>query len=362
MGNRWLRRAACFAAMAVLLLVGRGGKAITVISSGGKSDESGRLAAAQSAIREDKLGSYGMTPIRAGDIADGVYEVRVASTSPFFKIVSAQLTVAGEGMTADIRLGSESYTHVYMGDMAGAEGADRGDWIAGEATEGNTVFTIPVPALNMPFDCAAYSKARQRWYDRQLLIDAASLPEGALEFELPDYALIQKAMLAYVESAVASEGAAPEEVPAPEPAAVNLADGEYSVEVNLAGGSGRASVSSPTLMIVRDGKAWARLLWSSPYYDYMLIGPTRYENLTVDGGNSTFEIPITSMDAPMNVVADTTAMGDPIEIDYALSFYGDTVADKGKIPQEAAKQVLVISGAIIAVGAVLNHFVKKRRR
>ena len=108
MGNRWLRRAACFAAMAVLLLVGRGGKAITVISSGGKSDESGRLAAAQSAIREDKLGSYGMTPIRAGDIADGVYEVRVASTSPFFKIVSAQLTVAGENMTADIRLGSES--------------------------------------------------------------------------------------------------------------------------------------------------------------------------------------------------------------------------------------------------------------
>ena len=124
----------------------------------------------------------------------------------------------------------------------------------------------------------------------------------------------------------------------------------------------RCSVSSPTLMIVRDGKAWARLLWSSPYYDYMLIGPTRYENLTVDGGNSTFEIPITAMDAPMNVVADTTAMGDPIEIDYALSFYGDTVADKGKIPQEAAKQVLVISGAIIAVGAVLNHFVKKRRR
>ena len=130
----------------------------------------------------------------------------------------------------------------------------------------------------------------------------------------------------------------------------------------MTGGSGRASVSSPTLLIVRDGRAWARLLWSSSYYDYMLIGPARYDNLTTDGGNSTFEIPIVALDAPMPVVADTTAMGDAIEIDYTLTFYAESIADKGRIPQEAAKKVLLISLAIIVVGAVLNHFVKKRRR
>ena len=47
-----------------------------------------------------------------------------------------------------------------------------------ENADGAYTFTIPVPALNMPFQCAAFSKNRQVWYDRQLLIDAASLPEA----------------------------------------------------------------------------------------------------------------------------------------------------------------------------------------
>jgi hypothetical protein len=149
---------------------------------------------------------------------------------------------------------------------------------------------------------------------------------------------------------------------APEPISLPRADGEYSIEVNLAGGSGRANVSSPTLLIVREGSAYARLLFSSPYYDYMVVGETIYDNLTTDGGNSTFEIPITDMDDPMEVIADTTAMGDPIEIEYTLTFYSETLGDRSRIPQEAAKKVLAISLAIIVVGAILNHFVKRRRR
>ena len=129
----------------------------------------------------------------------------------------------------------------------------------------------------------------------------------------------------------------------------------------MTGGSGRASVSSPTLLTVRQGKAYARLLWSSAYYDYMTIDSDRFFNLTTDGGNSTFEIPISAMDDPISVVADTTAMGDPLEIEYALTFYSDSVGDKGQIPQEAAKKVLVIAGAVIVVGGVLNYFVKKKR-
>ena len=37
-------------------------------------------------------------------------------------------------------------------------------------------------------------------------------------------------------------------------------------------------------------------------------------------GNSTFEITITGFDAPIAVVADTTAMSTPHEIDYTLTF------------------------------------------
>lgn len=357
--RNWVSRIAALL-LIVLALCAPVCNAVTIIKPG--DDATQRLTAARTAIQERTLGHYGMTPIYARDVADGVYEVSVESTSPYFRVARAVLTVEGDAMRAVIELKSASYLYVYMGDMAEARSAEPSDWIPGEATDAGTAFAIPVEALNAPFDCAAYSKSRQRWYDRRLLIDAASLPEGALSFPLPDYDLAEKALLAYAADAPEPE-ATVEPVPEPpEPVAVDLPDGEYSVEVNLAGGSGRASVSSPTMLIVREGRAYARLLWSSPYYDYMLIGPTRFENLTTDGGNSSFEIPVTVLDGPMAVVADTTAMGDPIEIDYTLTFYGESFADKGRIPQEAAKKVLVISLAIIVIGAVLNYFVKKRRR
>ncbi|MBQ8962802.1 MAG: hypothetical protein IJ089_03260 [Clostridia bacterium] len=361
MRSLWFRLMSCLIAMGVLAACLCSALAVVVLSAP-KEDAGAGAADARAAIRARKLGHYGMVPVYGRDIADGEYEVSVASTSPFFKIVRATLTVDGDALRAVIEIGSDSYSKVYMGNMTEAE-ADEAGWIEGEPFEGGTRFEIPVPALNAPFDCAAWSVARQRWYDRQLLIDASDLPAEALAFALPDYALMEKALLAYdAGDSEAGEGASARPAAAPVPVAVSQPDGEYSVEVNLAGGSGRANVSSPTLLIVREGKAWARLLWSSPYYDHMVVGDTIYENLTTDGGNSTFEIPITAMDAPMAVIADTTAMGDPLEIEYTLTFYSESLGDKSQIPQEAAKKVFYISLAIIVVGAGLNHFVKKKRK
>ena len=51
-------------------------------------------------------------------------------------------------------------------------------------------------------------------------------------------------------------------------------------------------MSSPTWLIIREGKAYARLLWSSAYYDYMIVDDVTYPNETTDGTNSTFTIPI----------------------------------------------------------------------
>ena len=55
-------------------------------------------------------------------------------------------------------------------------------------------------------------------------------------------------------------------------------------------------------------------------------------------------------------------MGDPVEIDYNLTFYSNTVDDKDAIPQEAAVKVLILALIIIAVGGVLNYVLKKRRK
>ena len=148
----------------------------------------------------------------------------------------------------------------------------------------------------------------------------------------------------------------------PQALPVELPDGEYSVEVSLAGGSGRASVTTPTWMIVQEGRAYARLLWSSPYYDYMILDGKKYVNETTDGGSSSFTIPITAMDAPMEVIADTTAMGDPVEIDYTLTFYEDTIGSKSRVPQEGALRVLAGAAVFIIVGGIANHFIKRRRR
>ena len=147
-----------------------------------------------------------------------------------------------------------------------------------------------------------------------------------------------------------------------EPVALSREDGEYSIEVDITGGGGRAGVSSPTLLIVRGGKAYARLLWSSADYDYMTVGGETYYNLSENGGGSVFEIPITALDEGIPVVADTTAMGERVELRYTLTFYEASIGGKGLIPQEAAKKVLYIAAAIILLGGVLNWFVKKKRK
>ena len=99
----------------------------------------------------------------------------------------------------------------------------------------------------------------------------------------------------------------------------DLEDGEYSIQVDLEGGSGKASVSSPTLMLVKNGRMYAELQWSSSNYDYMIVDGEKYTPVNKDG-NSTFEIPVTVFDAEMEVTADTVAMSTPHEIDYTLTF------------------------------------------
>ena len=96
-------------------------------------------------------------------------------------------------------------------------------------------------------------------------------------------------------------------------------DGSYRIAVSLSGGTGRASVASPTALRVEDGTMTATLVWSSANYDYMLVGGERYEPEIVDG-HSVFEIPVTALDRELQVVADTVAMSVPHEIEYTLLF------------------------------------------
>ena len=96
---------------------------------------------------------------------------------------------------------------------------------------------------------------------------------------------------------------------------MNLADGEYTVEVTMEGGSGRASIQSPTELTIENGQAQAEIVWSSSHYDYMMVDGDKYLPVNTEG-NSTFEIPVSVFDEPMTVIGDTTAMSVPHEVEY----------------------------------------------
>ena len=142
----------------------------------------------------------------------------------------------------------------------------------------------------------------------------------------------------------------------------DLTNGEYSIQVDLEGGSGKASVSSPTLMLVKNGRMYAELQWSSSNYDYMIVDGEKFQNESEEGRNSVFTIPVTALDDKMEVIADTLAMGAPHEIDYTLTFYEASIGSKGQLPQEAAKRVVAVAMVIIVGGGILNYFVNKRNR
>jgi hypothetical protein len=105
---------------------------------------------------------------------------------------------------------------------------------------------------------------------------------------------------------------------------LGLEDGSYSVEMVMGGGTGRAEVESPLKLKVEDGKCTATIVWSSPHYDYMLVDGEKYLPTNSDG-NSTFEIPVRLFDIPMDVIADTTAMSEPHEIEYTMCFESSTL-------------------------------------
>ena len=148
-------------------------------------------------------------------------------------------------------------------------------------------YDVPVPYLDEDFDLALVGK-KGKWYDHKVSVsDPVYLsPLGETSVE----------------------------------------DGSWLCDVTLKGGSGKSSVESPAALSVKDGAITATIIWSSPNYEYMLVGEERYEPVN-QGGNSTFEIPVV-LDTEMPVSASTVAMSQPHLIDYTLFFDSSTLVSK----------------------------------
>lgn len=112
----------------------------------------------------------------------------------------------------------------------------------------------------------------------------------------------------------------PTAAPTPEPTPSGPEDGNYTAAVTLSGGTGRATVQSPAKLRCAGGQFFATIVWSSPNFDYMKVNGVRYDLISAPGSNSTFEIPVAAFDRALPVIADTVAMSEPHEVEYALTF------------------------------------------
>ncbi|MBO5523892.1 MAG: hypothetical protein J5986_09505 [Roseburia sp.] len=135
----------------------------------------------------------------------------------------------------------------------------------------------------------------------------------------------------------------------------DLADGTYKINVDLAGGSGKATVESPATLKVSEKKATAVIVWSSPNYDYMIVNGEKYLPVNKEG-NSTFEIPVLLFDGEMPVTADTVAMSTPHEIEYTLTFHTDSIEEEDGGTTGIAAVAAVL---LLAVGSLA--LVRKRK-
>ena len=280
-------------------------------------DFSGVADASQMTTVEDVV-EEGMTPLYASSLLEGVYPVTVDCSSSMFRIADCLLTVQGGAISARLTMGGKSYGWVYPGTAQEAAAADHADHIPAQFDEnGVTVFEIPVQGLDMGIPCAAFSLNKELWYDRTLVFRSDSLPLSAFA----DGVLVT-------------------------PASLQLADGVYSVEVSLTGGSGKARVESPAPLTVSDGVCTAEIVWGSKNYDYMKVEGVQYFPINTEG-NSAFEIPVTVFDRPMAVIADTVAMSQPHEISYSLLFDSSSLlpvlvpAVSGEMPLSYAQQFSV---------------------
>ena len=310
-----------------------------------------KVASSADMTTVEEVGFDGLIPVYAEDIENGTYKVNVESSSSMFRIQSAELNVSDSSMTVALTLGSTSYLKLFAGTAEQAAASTEDQYIGYTESGDGVVFEVPVEALDQPFSCAAFSAKKEMWYDRSLLIRADSLPPEAVHVAIADYEQLKKdARDRQIEAQKSQSQLADLAVE------TDLEDGEYEVPATLEGGSGKASVASPATLIVKDGKAFARIQWSSSHYDYMLVDGIKIlpEEKASPEDNSVFVIPVTSLSGPMKVIGDTTAMSTPHEVEYTLDF---------ELPGEGSghSTIWIILGAVVVLGALLVWLIKRKK-
>ena len=91
----------------------------------------------------------------------------------------------------------------------------------------------------------------------------------------------------------------------------------FYADISFEGGSGKAYIKSPVEVTRTDEGLFAKFVWSSKNYDYMIVDGVKYDNEN-EGGESTFTVPVSGVTGELTVIGDTVAMSTPHEIEYRI--------------------------------------------
>lgn len=291
-------------------------------------------------------------------LEDGDYHVSVESSSSMFKVVNSVLTTKDGEMSAVITLSGTGYDYLYLGTAEEAVAASVDTWIKYvENAEGQYTYTIPVTVLDTPIAVAAHSLAKDKWYDRTLTFKSEGLEK--IESETPDSGDSENPDIPENSQKPETDETVNNNTPDQESGHVSdltggtvrvnssttLKDGTYAPDqFSWSGGTGRVGISCNKIT-VKNGQAYATIVFSSGSYSYIKANGNIYYG-TNTGSTSTFVIPV-ALNKNNTIIGMTTAMSTAHEIRYNIFVYL-AAAVEGEQAEALSNQKLDEKAPVIA--------------
>ena len=268
-------------------------------------------------------------------LKDGTYKVNATTCRVMFYLYPKEknpakvILVKKNGkMTATITLTGDGYDYVYMGTPKQAKKAGKKNWIKAKKVKGYYTFKIPVSRLDKKLPITPHSKKYEEDGDPKT---DPWRPDKWIMFyskgarKVKDGTTIEtkgKAKSRNSGSSSKSNKTYKDESNKGTSAVNNstgLKDGTYKPDrFSWSGGSGRLAYIRCNKIIVKNGKAYAQIEFSSSKYDKLRANGTTYSKS--GGGNSKFTIPV-KLNANNHIVGRTTAMSQPHWVGYSIFIY-----------------------------------------
>lgn len=296
-------------------------------------------------------------------MVDGTYTTTAETGAAMFKVVAVRITVKNGVKTARVTLSGTGYDYLYMGTSAEAETAPQ-DKLIGvvgseqytDPTEGVKTgyqYDIPLSAFDTPIKVASRSHRQQKWYDREITFSSANLklvsadnpgstdpvnpvnpvtpvtPSNPSTPSTPGGTdTVDKDGNHTITDIPKNDNKADKESKYESDlsgstkkvnASTTLADGVYTPDrFSWSGGSGRIHISC-NKVTVKNGQAYATIVFSSSAYPYVKANGNKYTG-SHGSGTSTFTIPV-ELNKNNTIIGMTTKMSANHEIQYKIFVY-----------------------------------------